>query len=538
MKLLLPPDLKGHRNEIQTPGRQMLIIGANGAGKTRFTDFLIEEYSEKAFRLSALEALYGPKDKRNPLPGSIDSLYQAMVEHQPIFNASIPLMLDRLLALLLNDEIQNLLTQKVAAAGRSGSGERKGKVKLTKLDRVIKAWQSIFPANRILVDGGKLQFTRDDRGQRYSSIRLSDGERATLFYLGAVLYAPDHAKIFIDNPGMFLHPTVSTVIWNKVEGMRPDCTFIYTTHDLEFASSRSDYAVVWVRDFDPALSRWDYSLLPEHSGIPEDVYLSIIGSRKPVLFIEGVAERSIDYKLYPLIFPEFSVKALGSCNKVIESVRTFNDLNAFHHLNSYGIVDRDRRDPKEVEYLRRKKVLVPDVAEVENLLLLEEVIKAVARHCRKDADKVFAKVKNTMMKIFKGSLTAQALQHTRHRVKRTMEYRIDGRFRDIEMLEEHMMDLVNEINPRGIYETMCRDFRRLLEQQDYPGILRVYNEKTMLTNTNVAALCGLKNKDQYLTTILTILKENGNEATAIRDAIAGAFGVNRGEINSPETRAQ
>ena len=66
MKLLLPPDLKGHRNEIQTPGRQMLIIGANGAGKTRFTDFLIEEYSEKAFRLSALEALYGPKDKRNP----------------------------------------------------------------------------------------------------------------------------------------------------------------------------------------------------------------------------------------------------------------------------------------------------------------------------------------------------------------------------------------------------------------------------------------------------------------------------------------
>lgn len=528
MKLLLPPDLNGKRNEIITPGRQLLIIGANGAGKTRFTDYLIADNAGTAFRLSALEALYGPKEIRQHLPGSIDSLYEEMVERQPIFNASIPLMLDRMLALLLNDEILNLLTDKVAAA--SGQKERKGKPSLTKLDRVIKAWQSVFPANRILVDGGKLQFTRDDRGQRYSSVRLSDGERATLFYLGAVLYAPENARIFIDNPGMFLHPTVSTVIWNKVEGMRPDCTFIYTTHDLEFASSRSDNAVVWVRDFDPAQSRWDYSMLPEHSGIPEDVYLSIIGSRKPVLFIEGVAERSIDYKLYPLIFPEFSVKALGSCNKVIESVRTFNDLNAFHHLNSYGIVDRDRRDPKEVEYLRRKKVLVPDVAEVENLLLLEDVVKAVARYCRKDPQKVFGKVKSTMMKLFRGALTAQALQHTRHRVKRTMEYRIDGRFQNISLLEEHMMDLVNEINPRGIYNNMCRDFRQLLEQQDYPGILRVFNEKTMLTNTNVAALCGLKNKEQYLSTILTILKGNSNEATAIREAIAGTFGVRKGEL--------
>lgn len=520
MKLLLPPDATGRRNTLETSARQLLIIGANGAGKTRFTDFLIKELNDKAFCLSALDALYGSRNRREPLPGSIDDLFNSLTANSPIFNSALTLPIDRMTTLLLNDELINLVNYKVKLAEN-----RKASLKYTRLDRVIKAWQSIFPSNRILVKGGKLLFIRDDNNPAYSSLRLSDGERATLFYLGAVQYAPENATIFIDNPSMFLHPTVSNVIWDKVESLRPDCTFIYTTHDLEFASSRSDNAVVWVRDFDPAKMQWDYSLLPEHSGIPEDVYLSIIGARKPVMFIEGVAGRSIDYKLYSLIFPQFTVKSLGSCNKVIESVRSFNDLNAFHHLDSYGIVDRDRRDSKEVEYLRKKKILVPDVAEVENLLLLENVIKAVAKYRRRDPEKVFGKVKNTMLKLFRNDLTAQALQHTRHRVKRTVEFRIDGKFSDIAMLEDHMMDLVNEINPRGIYSSLCASFKAMLAETDYDSILRVYNEKTMLTNSNVSALCGLRNKEQYLSAILTILKTDSPEANMIRSAIKEKLGV-------------
>ena len=400
MKLLLPPDANGNRNTLDVTARQLIIIGANGAGKTRFANYLAGELEGKAFRMSALEALYGSPHRREPSPGSIDALFRDMTSASPVFRPDIALQIDKLIALLLNDEIVDLVDYKVRRAEN-----RKATLKTTRLDRVIKAWQSIFPSNRILIEGGRLLFIRDDHNPAYPSIRLSDGERATLYYLGSVLYAPHNATIFVDSPAMFLHPTVSNVIWDKVEEMRPDCTFIYTTHDLEFASSRTDSAVVWVREFDPVKMRWDYSLLPEHTGIPEDLYLSIIGARKPVMFIEGVAGRSIDYKLYSLIFPQFTVKSLGSCNKVIESVRSFNDLNGFHHLDSYGIVDRDRRDVKEVEYLRKKKILVPDVAEVENLLLLENVVKAVARSRRRDPEKVFTKVKNTMLKLFRGELT-------------------------------------------------------------------------------------------------------------------------------------
>ncbi|MDE6810690.1 MAG: DUF4435 domain-containing protein [Muribaculaceae bacterium] len=534
MKLLLPPDTNRQRKVLDTTARQILIIGANGAGKTRFTDYLVDEMHGRSFCLSGLDALYGsrPDSGRKTHPGSIDDLFQKMVARYPLFRSDIPLTFDRHISQLLNEEITNLISNKVASA----NGKRSNRTRVTKLDKVIDAWQTIFSGNRILIKGGQLTFLREDDTSAYSSMRLSDGERAALYYLGAVLFAPENGAIFIDNPAMFLHPTVSNLIWDKVEDLRPDCTFIYTTHDLDFAATRTDNAVVWVRDFDPANTTWDYTLLPDHSGIPEDVYLSIIGARKPVLFIEGVAQRSIDHKIYPLIFTDFTVRALGSCNKVIESVRTFNDLNAFHHLDSYGIVDRDRRSGREVEYLRHKKILVPEVAEVENLLLLEGVIKAVARHQRRDERKVFAKVKATLFKLFANAMTAQALEHTRHRVKRLVEFRIDGKFTNIGMLEDHMADLVNEINPRNIYNELCSEFKTIVDTADYQGVLRVYNDKTMISNTNVAALCGLRNKEQYLSTIISILKRRCTEATMIRQAIMEAFGIADGFENVAATR--
>ena len=154
-------------------------------------------------------------------------------------------------------------------------------------------------------------------------------------------------------------------MWDSIEQLRPDCTFIYITHDLSFASTRGDGTTVWVKSCDPGRGEWDYDFMTSADGINDEVYLAIVGARKPVLFIEGDGVNSIDAKLYPLIFREYTVKSLGGCDRVIESTRTFNSLRAFHNLDACGIVDRDRRDEGEVSYLRKKRIFVPNVAEIE-----------------------------------------------------------------------------------------------------------------------------------------------------------------------------
>lgn len=520
MDILLPKRMDGTTPGILKDVHQITVIGANGAGKTRFSREILKECGSKAFKLAALKAIF-PETSKNELVGSIDMLYDEAATSSHFMRSDVSSEFDKLIFLLLHDEFLDLLKYKTAVQLQNEPCQ----LPTTKLDKVVKMWEEVFPKNKILRESGKLLFECEGDDEPYSSLRLSDGEKSVLYYLGAVMYAMPEAVIFVEDPGAFLHHSIMQTLWNVIEEIRPDCTFIYNTHDIEFASSRIDNKCIWVKNFDSPNASWDYDILDKADGFSDQLYIDLLGSRKPVLFIEGDETHSIDSKLYPLIFPEYTIKPLGSCDKVIESTRTFNDLNSFHHLDSHGIVDRDRRDEKEVEYLRGKKIFVPNVAEIENILMIEGVIRAMAHKRGKNPDYVFDKVKNAVLNIFKTQLKQQALQHVRHRVKKNVEYRIDRRFQNINALEDHMLDLVREINPRGMYERFCREFQDYEQTGDYAQVLRVFNEKSILPDSNLAQLCGLNNADEYIRALLNTLKEGAEDAQTIRNEVKKCFGI-------------
>ena len=521
MVLQLPPRIDGAEPPALRESKQVTIIGANGSGKSRFCTALMNSCEGKAFRISTLHALF-PVDypTEQVLPGSIDDMFNRLNEASVHVKNTAKTEFEKLSYIMLMEEFHDLMNYKTHRL----MGERKEWPK-TKLDTTVKMWQEVFPNNKVLRENGKLMFSRSGDSDKYPSLRLSDGEKAVLYYIGAVQYAMPDAVILVDDPETFIHRSIMQTLWNVIEELRPDCTFIYNTHDVDFASSRVDNQCVWVKAFDPEQVAWDYEVMPSSQQFSDALYFDILGSRKPVLFVEGDDTHSIDSRLYPLIFPEYTVRPLGSCNKVIESVRSFNDLRSFHRLESRGIVDRDRRSDQEVEYLLRKNIFVPNVAEIENILLLEGVIRAVARYRHRDENMVFGKVKKSIMKMFHQDIKAQALQHVRHRVKRDVEMRIDMKFRSINALEEHMVDLVNEINPRGMYEQLCREFHVYVQKDDYLSVLRVYNHKQMVGDSNVAALCGYHRKEDYLRGILNILKTNSPYSRDIRSAIKECFGL-------------
>ena len=157
--------------------------------------------------------------------------------------------------------------------------------------------------------------------------------------------------------------------------------------------------------------------------------------------------------------------------------------------------------------------------------MLEGVIRAVAAYKHRNPDIVFPKVKKRVIILFTKELKQQALMHVRHRVKRDVEMRIDMKFTSINALENHMVELVSEINPRGLYDQLCREFHTYEDNNDYDSIIKVYNQKLMLGESNVATLCGFKNKEDYIRGILNILKGNSEYAQAIRKAIKACFHV-------------
>lgn len=518
-EILIPPAIGGETRQLPRQARQITIIGANGAGKSRFMDEMIALCGRRAYVLSALSASF-PEQEPSDMAGSVDELYRRATERMRYMRPDALSQLDKLSYMLFADELEAMLDFKESLSEKNVPRRPAP----TRLDRVKELWKEIFPGSSIKRDKGTLMFATTAGNDLVPINRLSQGEKTVLYYASAVLYAMQNAVVFIDSPSLFLHPSIIGNFWNAIERLRPDCTFVYNSVDVDFVQSRTSNTCIWIKSYDSAQRAWDYQVM-EETPLTEELFLEVAGSRRPVLFIEGDSRHSIDAKLYSLVFPDWTVRPLGSCNKVIETTRTFNDLKYMHQLRSRGIVDRDRRTEQEVDYLRRKEILVPDVAEVENIFLMPGVISVMARRRGKSPSKVLDKVKIEVLRMFKHQADSQALQHVRHRVKREVECKIDARFTCITALETHLKTLVFKLQPRKHYNTLRKEFSRMIEEKDYEGILRVFNHKPMLPNCGIHQLLNFRTKEDYISGVLTALAEKSDDAKKLRNTVRHCFRI-------------
>lgn len=529
-EILLPPSLKPGKMKLPEC-RQVTIIGANGAGKSRFMEEMMNLCGDKAYTLDALSAFY-PEREESTIPGSIDALYRDAVRQQSYMRTDAVSQTDKLSYMLFAEELESLLDLKDSAREEGG----KITFRRTKLDIIREVWGKLFPGNRIVRTSGHLMFSTYAGEDLVSSHKLSQGEKTVLYYLGAVLYAPEEAVIFVDSPLLFVHPSISGMLWNSVEEMRPDCRFVYNTVDAEFITSRSNHRAIWVKSYSSERNGWDYEIL-DKTPQTEEIMLRLAGTRRPVLFIEGDMNHSIDVRLYGAVFKDRLVRPLGSCDKVIETTRSFNDMTALHHLESRGIVDRDRRTEQEVAYLRSKNILVPDVAEIENFFLLPGVIKVMAARRGRDGEKILRRVSREVVRMFKARSEEQALQHVRHRVKREVEVKIDARFNCITALETHLRLLPDKLQPRRQYNELREQFAAMVRDYDYEGILRVFNHKPMLPDSEVHIMLGYRTKEDYINSVIATLKKGDKDARTLRAVVLHCLHADRdADIDPVETK--
>ncbi len=469
----LPPDSSGNTSASRTrrPSRLYTLLGGNGSGKSLFMHEIAQLNRDDAYSVSAVTG---------GMPGKVTgSLSQLMT------------------VLSLDEE----------------------KVRFNSLKAI---WEETFPGNSIDIVNGKARI-RNRSGKDCIGIRnLSRGEKAGLYYIASVLLAPPGALILVDSPTLFLHPTAVGILWERIERLRSDCRFVYDTYDANFASGPTRRTAIWIKDYNAADHSWRYQIIADGE-LPDEIFLQMMGSRRPILFTEGDVSHSIDMRLYSVVFPEFTVKPLGSCDKVIESTRTMQSLRAMHRIESYGLVDRDRRSDQEVEYLRAKNILVPEVAEIENIFLSPGVVETMAEIRNRNPKKVLKAVRHEVIHKFEEMLESQALQHTRHRMKRDVERKIDARFTCITALELHIKSLIKKLKPRETYDQLLAEFRKMARGGDYEGVLRVFNHKPMFTGSCVAKCLGYSNIDDYVAGVISAMKHQDEKAARLRSEIRKLF---------------
>ncbi|MGI8909867.1 MAG: AAA family ATPase, partial [Rubrobacteraceae bacterium] len=273
----------------------MVIVGANGSGKTRLGSWIEfeSEHKERVRRISAQKSLAMPPSATSIavdlaltdlLYGSAESnvsdVYNMLQSKRAYRWGQKPDIsplsdFDKLFTYLFSDANE---TNAKYVEEVEGEKEQRIEPPETKLRATKRLWEEVLPHRKLKIGGGKVETqVVSDRsganGSLYNASEMSDGERVVFYLVGQALSAPENGVIVVDEPELHLHRSIQARLWDAIEAERSDCLFVYLTHDLDFAASRIAATKVWLESYDGA--SWNWHEVEEAEGIPEQLYLEI-----------------------------------------------------------------------------------------------------------------------------------------------------------------------------------------------------------------------------------------------------------------------
>jgi energy-coupling factor transporter ATP-binding protein EcfA2 len=499
---------------ILASGDSMVIVGANGSGKTRLGVLLENQIPiNKVQRIAAHKSLR-INDQLNLIAlERADKLLRFGHEQGETIkqagrwgnNPATHLLSDF-------DALLQTLFAKHNRAASKHLIERKIDpnvfIPTTELELLKSIWDKLLPHRSLEISEASVRVRSDPTSVTitYAGSEMSDGERAIFYFLGQSLLAPADSVIIVDEPEAHIHKAILSPLWRAIESARPDCSYVYMTHDLDFVAQHELATKYYLRAYSHAPTAWDIEELPKDTGLPEQMIVELVGSRKPILFVEG-DRGSYDLSIYQSIYPDFTIIPIGGCEVVIHSVASFKNRATLHWLTVRGLVDADARDPSERVRLSAQDIYVLPVAEVENLLLLPNVFIALAQALiSPDPEDLLKKLTDEVM--------VEAMNNVDRVAARYTSRQLDSRLKMVEVVAKDLAKLQKEfaiqlgtIDPTSIFN----DFRaRLVEKinaNDLPGVLELYDNKGLLSRA--ANSLGVRDQKKLVQKLVFLLNDKG-----------------------------
>jgi hypothetical protein len=489
--LYLPtPDGTGNKVEIKHNG-SVVIVGANRSGKSRLGAWIEKtaQNNDVVHRISAQRALVLPEyaivksleqslndliwGNENPQYANNQNKFGHRWQGKP---ETFP----------LNDYgkvLSNLFARSAERDRKHTEETRLSQAYIpvvdSPIDILVKLWEEILPHRNISLVDGKVSGKDITYGTEYHGKEMSDGEKVALYLMGQCLCSPSGSILVIDEPEIHLHTSIMQSLWNKLEEAKPDCLFVYITHDLDFASTRVSTTSIWVKEFDGA-SKWLWEQVPEVDEFPESLLLELLGNRRTIIFVEG-EKGGKDHAIYQSIYRSYNVVPRSGCQSVIESVRALRLNSSFHHVNVFGLIDRDYRTDDEIQVLSSAHIYCIDVAEIENILLNEETLRLIAVNQRLDPNEVVARATNMAKDLLQREIERQASLRTYRAIENNLR-KIDAKSVGLEAIRASVANAVDALNTDVIYADNLALYNRLATSGSLNEILKYYNNKGLVPN--------------------------------------------------------
>ena len=486
-----------------------VIIGANGAGKTS----LINELRKNNSKINSNEMYVLPAQKllcfathiqdRNVVDedsyitefNNINLKYETIDLYLNQIDANFSNTFTKLITLLVKDIIA------VATDNFRGKNESS----LSLWQKLEKIWNKIKPEIKFDIDTKNTVVKVEKNGSKYSINGLSDGERCILFYIGNVLLAPENSYIIVDEPETFLNGAVYNELWDLLISERPDCQFIFASHNMDFVQSRTNATYIWCKNFEAPYD-FDYELLEDSQEMPLSLLTEVSGTRKPILFCEGT-KTSIDYQIYSKLFSEFCfVKPVQGHKQVIQYTKAYNKLEKTYGNKAYGIIDYDWMDEARIESYKKKNIFVLPFNEIEMLLVDEEIVNSVLSDDEEDKKQKINKLRDTVI----GLCTTNKDKIIRIALKKKLD----------EFMEGHLIETrePTEDEARTFLENLSEKFDITVTLENITEIV----EDSIASSdfSKILKICNLKNEiiaSKEIKEIVSNLKENALSSIAMNN---------------------
>lgn len=492
----------------------VVLIGANGSGKTTFANLIRDELerTETGIVIPAQKLLIFPTFTFLPTYTSAYSAYnnrqKEVLDDKETYTAnqgdSLPYDITKKYGSEMRLLLSALIGERLAKRNRYCSDIKDGEIVDTKafksvLDEVIDLWNDFIGHRELFSDdSGNLQIRYGST--HYPAYKMSDGEREILYVVGRVLLAKESSLIIVDEPELHLHKSILNKLWDCLEKRRKDCMFVYLTHDIEFASSRSARKC-WLKAFSPGqLDEWDIELIND-GVIPEELLMMILGSRKRILFCEG-KKSSLDCQVFEALFHDYTIVPVESCKRVIDYTRAFNQIER-KYSEAIGIIDSDFRTKEQLEKLKTENVFSYSVSEIENLFLVEDFIKGFAEYKHEELD--FSDIKGRILALFEKSINQQASLFVAQRINEQFKesHVKSGQTKD--EITKNYSDFTSRIDIEKWFAERKEELEKIVSSEDYEKAIMVYNNKGLhlilekslgLSSFNSKALDYLRNSDK------------------------------------------
>lgn len=473
-------------------GTSAVFVGANGSGKTRLAVHIETAVGERVHRISAHRALAlnpgVPKIKESEALKGLRYGYandNAVLSHRSGNRWSG----GKLAVALLNDFdflVQALFAEQSRVALVTHDNARAGithVAKATKFERLKAIWEHLLPHRELVISGDDIQVRAPDGIDLYSAADMSDGERAIFYLIGQTLQAAENSLLVIDEPELHVHRSIMNKLWDQLENARPDCALVFITHDLEFAASRIGQKYV-IRDYASVPPQWTVEPVPEDTGFSEELTTLLLGSRRPILFVEGDLW-GLDKAVYRCAYPHWTVVPRGSCKDVVHAVTTMRANAAFTRIQCAGIVDSDDYDAADTASLQRLGVAVLPVSEIENLFLLPEISRQIAITEHLVAADIEARIGELQNEILAMAAKPDVIEsvvrrHTLRRIDRALKSTDLTQQRTIDEIDVDYRQQTQGLDIQAIAQERRDKINTAIADHDLPTLLSLVDNKGML----------------------------------------------------------